>query len=197
MIDITVSNLDVTINNLSSFTQTKRVYIQKALNDCANRVASDAKSLVSSNSSNTGNLAGSIDVEYGDGSSKVVVRSDYAAYIEFGTRKFAAQTVASLPNDWKTYANTFKGPTGKSFDNLVKNITQWVKDKGIKFGRYYVRSKRRVGNKESKQKEDERAIRLIVLSILKKGIKARPFLYPSVIRNLPLLITDLKKAISS
>ena len=195
MIDITVSNLDVTVKALSDFTKTKRVFIQKALNDCADRVASDAKQLVSQNSADTGKLMGSIQPEYGDGSSRVVVNSNYAAYIEFGTRKFASQTISSLPTDWQQYASSFRGPTGKSFDELVKNITEWVKRKGINFGRYSVKTKRRLGSKETRQKEDQNTIRMIVMSILKNGIKARPFLYPSVNKNLPKLIEDLKKAI--
>lgn len=195
MIDITVSNLDVTVKTLSDFTKTKRPFIQKALNDCADRVASDAKQLVSQNSSDTGKLMGSIQPEYGDGSSRVVVNSNYAAYIEFGTRKFAAQTVSSLPTDWKTYASSFRGPTGKGFDELVKNITAWVKRKNINFGRYSVKTKRRLGSKETRQKEDQNTIRMIVLSILKNGIRAKPFLYPSVNKNIPKLITDLKNAI--
>ena len=40
---------------------------------------------------------------------EIGARANYAAYVEFGTRKFAAAEVATLPPDIQAYAAQFKG----------------------------------------------------------------------------------------
>lgn len=100
----------------------------------------------------------------------VVVATNYAAYIEFGTRSFAASYVSSLPPDWQSYAAQFKGSTGGGFSDFLLHITEWVKRKGI----------------------EPKAAYPIALSILRKGIKPHPFFYPSVRDNYKLLLERLK-----
>src|SRR5689334_7311720 len=51
---------------------------------------------------------------------KVAVNVDYAAFVEFGTKKFAAEWVATLPPDWQQFAATFRGTSsGGNFADLV------------------------------------------------------------------------------
>jgi len=120
----------------------------------------------------------------------IVVACNYAAYVEFGTRRFAAAYVASLPATWQAYAATFKGGTGGSMDDFIKHITEWVLRKGI------AGTKTKSG-KTSKSQDSLRAMRQaaygIALHILRNGIKAQPYLYPAVTHQL----NELKKRLNA
>jgi HK97 gp10 family phage protein len=172
MIKIEVKGFDAILKKFDNLSKESQANVQSALNDWADRTAADAKALVSTNSSDEGALLRSISPVYGQGNAAVVSTSKYAAYIEFGTRKFAAAYVSSLPQDWATYASTFQGKAtmGGSFKDLILAIMGWCKRKGI----------------------DEKAAYPIARKIIINGIKQRPFLYPSVNKNIPLLIEDLK-----
>lgn len=100
---------------------------------------------------------------------EIVVAANYAAYLEFGTRAFAAAYVATLPAEWQTFAAQFKGGGG-SFEDFFMNIIEWVKRKGIEPAAAYPIAKK----------------------ILRFGIKARPFLYPAIETNKKILIDNLK-----
>ena len=54
-----------------------------------------------------GLLKGSIFQDPKEMSVVVGVRADYAAYVEFGTGRFAAAEVAKLPPEWQEYARTY------------------------------------------------------------------------------------------
>ena len=176
MIKIEAKGFDGLKKKFDILSKEGKAEVQSALNDWADRTASDAKSLVSSNSSDEGALLRSISPVYGQGNAAVVSTAKYAAYIEFGTRKFAAAYVSSLPQDWAAYANTFKGPAanGGNFHDLLMSIMAWCKRKGI----------------------DEKAAYPIARKIVIDGIKAKPFLYPSVNKNTPQLIKDIKEIYS-
>lgn len=139
---------------------------------------------------------------------EIIVATDYAAYVEFGTRSFAAAYVSSLPPDWQTFAATFKGPGGGSFAELVDRLTRWVRLKGISGEYQYVTQKpKRIGasgkgpqfatGKARNEAEDYNTAYLIALSILKKGIKAHPFLYPAVNYHKDILIKNLKEILAA
>lgn len=100
----------------------------------------------------------------------VFARTNYAAYLEFGTRGFAAAYVASLPADWQTYAASFQGSGGSAGDYFAR-IFDWVKRKGI----------------------DPKLAYPIAISILRFGIKAHPFLYPAFQANIPKLESRLRE----
>jgi hypothetical protein len=172
MFSVNVQGLDATLKKFDKLAKDTQDGVQAALNDWADRTATDAKSLVSSQSSDEGALLRSISPVYGNGSAAVVAAQKYAAYIEFGTRKFAAAYVASLPNEWQAYAATFKsrggGGTARDF---WKSIQAWGNRKGLEPSHIYFTYKK----------------------ILRDGIRPKPFIYPSVNKNLPLLIKDIKK----
>lgn len=105
---------------------------------------------------------------------EIVVTADYAAYIEFGTRRFAAEHIATLPQDWQNFAAEFKGPGGGSFDQMVMRLVGWCKRKGI----------------------EEKAAYPIALKILRDGIQAHPFLYPAFEKNRIELIKNIKGLIT-
>lgn len=136
---------------------------------------------------------------------EIIVAANYAAYLEFGTRAFAADYVSSLPPDWQSFAAQFKGGGGGSFEEFVMRLTEWVHRKGLGAGglgkpigvtgTYSVKTGKRTGNKVTQASEDKSAAYRIALSILRKGIRPHPFLYPSVELNKEKLISNLKAVI--
>ncbi len=109
-------------------------------------------------------------------SKEINVNVFYAAFIEFGTGAYAAQYVASLPATWQEYAAQFKGQKGTgTFADFVNNIREWLRHKGIDANAY-----------------------VVAKSILRKGIKQHPFLYPAydnarddVIKHIQTIIENL------
>ncbi|NBW21282.1 MAG: HK97 gp10 family phage protein, partial [Caulobacteraceae bacterium] len=155
---IEVKGLDTLIKKMDKLAKDVQKDVQAELNAWADDTATMAISLVAANSSDEGLLKNSIKPKYGNGNASVVAATKYAAYIEFGTRKFASAYVGTLPADWATYANTFKGSVGGTFDDLLLSIMLWVGRKGI----------------------DKDAAYPIARKIMIDGIRPKPYLYPSV-----------------
>jgi HK97 gp10 family phage protein len=124
---------------------------------------------------------------------KITVATDYAAYQEFGTRKFAAAYVGTLPQEWRTYAATFKGKTGGSMDEFIQSIMAWVNRKGI--GADITKSGN-VSSSASSLDKQQQAAYWIAINILQNGIKPKKFLYEAVKDNLPKLQSDFNKIFS-
>lgn len=168
---------------------------KNALGKMSEDIVNDAKSnLRNQKAINTGALVNSIYAEpvTDNLTLNIVAGAPYASYIEFGTRKFAAEYVASLPKDWQTLASQYKGKKGGTFEELVKNIAVWVGQKGIA-GRYSVKTRKRVGDTATKEKENMEAAYPIALKIVKNGIKARPYLYPAYVKNRNIFDQELSK----
>lgn len=127
---------------------------------------------------------------------------NYAAYLEFGTRKFAAAYVASLPPTWQAYAAEFKGKGGGDYFEFLNAILDWVIRKGIA-SRFSVKTQKKIEINLEKPstgkvgKDDYDRLHdtayAIALSILRKGIAPHPFLYPAINgRHYDTLLKDLK-----
>ena len=141
---------------------------------------------------NEGKLRNSIDGSATrDLTAQVVVAADYSAYLEFGTRKFAARYVATLPTDWKAYAATFRGKGGGTLDQFIQDIMQWVRAKGI--GGLQTKSGN-VSTSKSSLDAMQQAAYTNALNILQNGIRPHPFLFPAVVAHTPKLEADIKKA---
>lgn len=168
--ELQVKGIDALIRKMDKLAADVQKDVQAELNDWADTTAQNAKSLVSANSSDEGMLLRSINPNYGNGSASVTASAKYAAYIEFGTRKYAAGYVSSLPADWQTYAATFKGKTGGTFNEFLLSIMGWISRKGI----------------------DKKAAYPIARKIMIDGIRPKPFLYPSVQKTLPILKQNLR-----
>jgi len=189
-IAIDLKGLDGLMISINKTIKQAEAETNKALDKFQSNVVKEAKQLVPKNE---GRLWNSISGSVSNMQAKVVVTADYAAYLEFGTRKFAAKYVATLPQDWQTYAAKFRGNReGKgTFDQFIQDIMQWVRQKGI--GGLQTKS----GNiSESKSSLDamQSAAYAIALNILQNGIRPQPFLYPAVKKHTPVLISDIKKA---
>lgn len=102
-----------------------------------------------------------------------VVQNNYAAYMEWGTKG-----KANIPAELSAYAATFKGKGARGGD-MDAAILAWVKRKGIA-GTYSVKTKRRTGNKATKEKQDKQSAFLIARSIRKKGVTPHPFFFKNV-----------------
>ena len=192
MIKIDITGFDKALADVNSLATKAKQDVKFALVDFGTKVETDAKRLAPADE---GKLRNSINSVYNASNMTITITaaSDYAAYMEFGTRKFAAQYVATLPQDWKTYAATFKGKGGGNFDAFLKSIMEWVRRKGI--GGLQTKSGNVSKSKDSLAAQKSAAY-LIAMKILREGVRPQPFLRPAVVANTPKLISDIKKIFS-
>lgn len=185
-ISLKVKGLDEVIKKFDELAVNTKEDVTVALNVFGKNVVRDAKQLVSINSSDEGGLLRGIDSSIGSLSVTITSMQNYSAYIEFGTRKFAASYVSSLPADWQTFAATFKGRGEGDFYDFLFSILDWVKRKGL-VNRYSVKTRKRIALAKKDDPNLERVAWLIAMKILRNGIRPRPFLYPSIKKNIPVL----------
>lgn len=121
----------------------------------------------------------------------------YAAYIEFGTGKFAASYVSTLPQDWQQFASKFKGKSAGGFDEFLEKIYRWVKRKQIGYT-YNVKTKRRdrVG-KQTAEQTDRATAYYIAIRIIQNGVRPHPFLYPAYEQQRKQIIEDATNFLKS
>ena len=187
MLSIKLNGLDNLIATVEKTAKRAESETKVALTNFAKNTETEAKRLAPANE---GRLRNSINGTVDGFTAKITVTADYAAYLEFGTRKFAARYLATLPQDWQSYAATFRGKGGGTFDQFIQDIMQWVRQKGI--GGLKTKSGR---TSESKSSLDamQQAAYAIALNILQNGIRPQPFVYPAVTKNTPVLEADIKK----
>ncbi len=190
VLNITVNGLDASIKSIDAAIKNIEKGVQAELNAWAIETSTLAKQYAPTDE---GHLKGSIAAEFGQLKASVTVAVDYAAYIEFGTRKFAASYVGTLPQDWQSFAATYKGPAGGgSFEEFVMNIFKWVKRKGIGATNNINPQRRdRVGKQTADQTMEADAY-AIALYIIRNGIKSHPYLYPAYQKTKPELIENIK-----
>ena len=80
--------------------------VNKALFKFGVNVERDAKQMAPVDE---GRLRNAIFYQIGDLEVTVGCSVNYAAYLEFGTRRFASEYVSNLPADWQELAGKFKG----------------------------------------------------------------------------------------
>ena len=187
MIKIKLDGIKGTIADVERIAKDSQQRTKIALVDFGTKVEADAKRDAPADE---GKLRNSINSVYRDGEVSINVTADYAAFMEFGTRKFAAKYVATLPADWKAYAATFKGGGGGSFDQFIQAIMAWVRRKGIGAD---TTSSGNVSNSRSSLDKQQQAAYWIAINILQNGIKPKPFLFPAVKRHTPELIKDINE----
>lgn len=177
MIKVEIKGLDATIKNIDKLANDAKQDANAALEKFGFAVERQAKTTLQRNgTSNNGQLAASISHQTQGLTTAIVVAKNYAAFVEFGTKRFAAQYVSQLPPDWRAYAATFRGGGG-SFDQLRAHIAQWCKDRQIK---------------PNEGQTFDSMVYLIALKIARYGVRAQPYIYPAVRDNTPILIKDLK-----
>jgi HK97 gp10 family phage protein len=161
-----IKQLEGKLNNL---TTTLQKDVSNEINASALKIENTAKRLAPVN---LGKLKGSIaltkDTEL---TYTVAANASYAAYVEFGTGP-----QVSVPADFASYAQQFKGKSGGKFKDMVEALALWIKRKGIGNG-----------------KNDKGLAFIIALSILRKGMRPQPFLIPAYEMEKPKLIKNLNK----
>jgi len=129
-------------------------------------------------------VPGNLEVE-------VIVNADYAAYMEFGTKRKAASYVSGLPSDWQQVAASFKGKGKGDYFDFLNNILDWVKRKKIaQITNSYT------GRKSTKKNDLLYAANMIAMAILRNGVTPHPFLYPAYQNNVKQFQERLDKIIS-
>lgn len=103
----------------------------------------------------------------------------YAVYIEFGTgaQVDVPPELAEFAAQWKDQKN------GGSFEDFVKNLTEWVKRKGIS------------PDEGTTEADYKNMATLMAMDILHNGLKARPFFYPAYKQATKNLKTRINKII--
>lgn len=197
-ISIKFEGLDAVFKKLN----TKTEDINEGISDELNAWALDTVTLAKQNCPvDEGFLRNSINANFSSPKkleAEITVGANYGAYVEFGTRRYAAKYVATLPTDWRKLAATFKGKTaGQSFEQLVLNLVKWVKRKGIG-ATYDIKTRRRVRiGKQSAKTTMEADAYAIAIHIIRNGIKPQPYLFPAVNETRKQLIERIKKVIES
>tara|TARA_R110002020_G_scaffold471625_2_gene698879 strand:- start:3234 stop:3737 length:504 start_codon:yes stop_codon:yes gene_type:complete len=97
---------------------------------------------------------------------EVVVGADYGSYVEFGTGPRV-----QVPPEFAQMAQQFKGGKGGSFKDGLKSIKDWCRAKGI----------------------PESAAYPILMSLLKKGMRPQPYLYPAFVKGRLQYFKDLEE----
>jgi hypothetical protein len=104
----------------------------------------------------------------------LTANAPYAAYVEFGTGKYAAEQVSKYPADYQKFASQFKGKGGGGFKDFIRLLTEWVRRKGID------------------KKHPERTAYAIAISILRNGVHPHPFMIPALINQQKEIVNDIK-----
>lgn len=175
----------------------------KALGKTAENIVNDAKENLRANGTSVNGSSGLLGTIYAKpvtADLRVVIEASafYASFVEFGTRKFAADQIAKLPKEWKDIAAQTKGKTRGNFEDMVKSIAQWLSDRGkgadtAVVGRFSTKTRKRLGSKKTQEEENLRAAYPIALKILRDGVKAQPYFYPAVTKNINNFRKELDK----
>jgi HK97 gp10 family phage protein len=191
MINIKLTGFDKAEKNIEKISKDASAKAKVALVDFGTKVETEAKRNAPADE---GKLRSSINSKFDQRkfTVSITVASDYAAYQEFGTRKFAAAYVGTLPQEWKAYAATFKGKTGGNMNDFIQAIMAWVDRKGI--GADTTKSGN-ISRSASSLEKQQQAAYWIAINILQNGIKPKKFLYEAVKNNLPKLQTDFNNII--
>ncbi len=185
---LTIKGLGKADLEIKNFTKEIEKQVNNEFFDFGQSVVNDAKKAAPVDE---GRLRQSISFSKENLKVSVSANVDYAAYIEFGTKKFAAKYVSTLPADWQTYASTFKGKGGGGFTKFFYTILQWVQRKGLATT-FSVKTRKRSNSRANIQNEYNVAY-AIAINILREGIRPQPFLIPAYEKNKIILINNLKK----
>jgi HK97 gp10 family phage protein len=186
---VEIQGLESLLSKLDKFPDTLRREVGRELRDGANAIARNAQRNAPKDE---GLLTRGITTVKNDTLDyDVVSAAGYSAYLEFGTK-----TRFNAPAELATFAAQFKSRGPKiGFDSFFLIILDWVKRKGIA-GRFSIKTKRRVGNKNQQLLEDFNVAWAIALSILRKGIHPQPFFFPAFFEQRDKIVKRVETAIS-
>lgn len=146
--------------------------IEGVVDGHAHQMATRAKRYAPKNTGHTGQtiaVAQGIKREKGVIDRSVIANAPYALYIEFGTGK----QVKIEPEMREVAARARAAAKKGSFADGLKSIERWLKLNG----------------------GDPKNAYIVLVSILKRGLKPQPFLYPALVDQRPLFIRDMERLI--
>lgn len=134
---------------------------------------------------------------------RITVNAPYAAFVEFGTGRFAAEQVSKLPQEWQDFASQFRGQKGSgSFYDFVIIIKEWLRrhpevlQPQIQYhpeSGNVIHTKKKRQSRDEKEAELDRAAYFIARKIYLNGVKAQPYLWPAFRDSLPEIIASFNK----
>lgn len=194
-LSLNIKNLDKVLAEVKAYPQDWEKIINNEFKIFGTNVTNEAKTRVPKNE---GALAASNQSSTTPLEVKIFANADYAGYIEFGTKSFAAAYVSTLPAEWQTLANEVRAGAsrGGTFKELVMKIAMWVRLKGIT-GTYSVKTRKRTGSKSVQETQNMQAAYAIARKIVTVGIPAQPFLMPSFEHQKLELIRNLKAQLNA
>lgn len=204
-LNLQIKNLDKVVAEIKAYPADIEKIINNEFKNFGSQTANEARQRAPVNE---GKLKGSIQFTSSNLEVRISAGVDYAGYIEFGTKSFAAAYVATLPAEWQTLAQEVRAGASKggSFKELVLKIAEWVRHKGLGTGfagkigvtgTFSVKSRRRTGSKSLQETQNMQAAYAIALKIVRVGIPAQPFLFPSFEKNKIELIRNLKAQLNA
>lgn len=118
----------------------------------------------------------------------IFANAAYAAYVEFGTG-----VQVDVPPEMADIAAQFKGKGTGSWDEFELAIEEWMKRHGI--------GAVAISTGKDGEEEFKSVAYLIMMAILKNGLKPQPFLYPAFVKGRaelgPKLETAIKRYVQS
>jgi HK97 gp10 family phage protein len=172
MIKFKLEGMQKAIRELDKWEENKKLKIANQFNSSAMAIVKGAKMKAPVNQ---GRLRSDIQSDITRSKMGTVVSAGvfntvaYAPYVEFGTKG-----KVNVPEELQDYAKTFQGKTGGTFDQLLENIGDWAKKKGI----------------------DEGLVFPIARKIAREGVKPQPYLFPAFEEERPKLIKKLEEILN-
>ena len=174
-----VEGLDKMIAALGKMSKKVEAQVVQEFNASALKIQSDAKKNVPVN---LGTLRNSIQLTSATNGNKIIytvgTSVSYAPYIEFGTPGTQSKENLKIPAGYEDFAMQFKGKSKGKFKDMVLALAEWVTKQGI-VASYSIKTQRRTGNKKNNAKKDLSAAWAIAISIIRKGVRAHPYLIPA------------------
>lgn len=157
-ISFNIINMEEVMKRINTFSSNTKLELKKELAASALKIQSEAKKNAPVNFGTLRQSIYMIDISNGDKFGyKVGTKASYAPYVEFGTGG-----KVNIPSKYSSYASMFKGKKGGKFADMVKALMKWVQKKGLASG-----------------KNVKSVAYAIAISILRKGMRAQPFLLPA------------------
>jgi len=161
-------NIGKLLNQINSFGNDAKRMAVAITNSTADSIVADAKQRAPVNFGQLRLSIAKTDATIQLNRSLIFSNAPYSAYVEFGTG-----TKVKIPAGFESLAAKYRGKGGGSFDNLLDNIRDWCKKKGI----------------------DEKLAYPIAVSILRTGIKPQPYFIPAYLVGVASYAKKLSKSI--
>ena len=170
---VQIAGMDELLSKLRSLPENITAAVGAEIQDGAQSIAAEAKRRAPGDQGFLRNQIAAI--KSGDLSWNVVSGADYSAYLEFGTGE-----KVQIPAGLEDYAAQFKGDFASGTLGAGSNLSakdaifNWCERKGIDQELWYP----------------------IYVSIIVHGISPQPFFFPAALRQEPIILDRIKKALA-